>query len=80
MELGEERVWNAFPMVWTSNRSLNRGFAAPPLRQDKSIRAVFALSGRLRICLVVAIKPPTAQHGFLHPTREASKTDHTEFS
>ncbi|GFT55579.1 hypothetical protein TNCV_995791 [Trichonephila clavipes] len=47
--------------------------AAPPLRQDKSIRAVFALSGRLRICLVVAIKPPTAQHGFFHPTREASK-------
>ncbi|GFW95373.1 hypothetical protein TNCV_2970951 [Trichonephila clavipes] len=23
--------------------------------------------------------PPTEQHGFFHPTREASKTDHTEF-
>ncbi|GFY10637.1 uncharacterized protein TNCV_2194581 [Trichonephila clavipes] len=25
------------------------------------------------------INPPTRQHGFFHPTREASKTDHTEF-
>ncbi|GFV82109.1 putative RNA-directed DNA polymerase from transposon BS [Trichonephila clavipes] len=25
------------------------------------------------------LNPPTAQHGFFHPTREASKTDHTEF-
>ncbi|GFS95648.1 hypothetical protein TNCV_886051 [Trichonephila clavipes] len=25
------------------------------------------------------VNPPTGQHGFLHPTREASKTDHTEF-
>ncbi|GFX07968.1 hypothetical protein TNCV_1236491 [Trichonephila clavipes] len=24
--------------------------------------------------------PPTGQHGFFRPTREASKTDHTEFS
>ncbi|GFS91619.1 gag-Pol polyprotein [Trichonephila clavipes] len=23
--------------------------------------------------------PPTGQHGFFHPTREATKTDHTEF-
>ncbi|GFT83121.1 hypothetical protein TNCV_629441 [Trichonephila clavipes] len=25
------------------------------------------------------INPPTGQHGFFCPTREASKTDHTEF-
>ncbi|GFT59460.1 hypothetical protein TNCV_3405811 [Trichonephila clavipes] len=27
----------------------------------------------------IIFNPPTGQHGFFHPTREASKTDHTEF-
>ncbi|GFT61159.1 uncharacterized protein TNCV_3484291, partial [Trichonephila clavipes] len=27
----------------------------------------------------ILINPPTKKHGFFHPTREASKTDHTEF-
>ncbi|GFX61123.1 hypothetical protein TNCV_4565191 [Trichonephila clavipes] len=26
-----------------------------------------------------SLNPPTGQHGFFRPTREASKTDHTEF-
>ncbi|GFS49916.1 uncharacterized protein TNCV_3676371 [Trichonephila clavipes] len=28
---------------------------------------------------MLPINPPIGQHGFFHPTREASKTDHTEF-
>ncbi|GFV81522.1 hypothetical protein TNCV_52461 [Trichonephila clavipes] len=27
----------------------------------------------------MSFNPPSGQHGFFYPTREASKTDHTEF-
>ncbi|GFX75679.1 hypothetical protein TNCV_3575041 [Trichonephila clavipes] len=33
----------------------------------------------IRDRVVVGIDPPIGQHGFFRPTREASKTDHTEF-
>ncbi|GFW09685.1 hypothetical protein TNCV_1393861 [Trichonephila clavipes] len=38
--------------------------------------SIICAFGRYKIC---TLNPPTGQHGFFCPTREASKTDHTEF-
>ncbi|GFW50010.1 hypothetical protein TNCV_2315921 [Trichonephila clavipes] len=59
------------------DRNLLTDFGSPPI----PFRALCIVNADFRDMALLGkeINPPTVQPGFFRPTREASKTDHTEF-